>query len=430
MPATLDIVVIGGGTAGAAAAAALAQTGREVVLLESGPLERAGARWVNGLPKGEIERWGLTPPAPEHVAPFHLVAGWGPERITVEEPAIVDHDMRWLVRALQEQARAAGADLREGRRVERIEPGADAVRVHVRGEPTLRATFVVDAGGMTGPGARVPCPPERICVAAQQVREISDLDAARAWLETQRAKPGETLSFGGVAGGYSIVNVHIQVTPHPTVSLLTGSIPALGHPSGVALIERFVQEHRWIGEERFGGARPIPLTAPEPIVGQGRIARIGDAARQVFATHGSGIAQGLRAARLLARTLADGGGSWEYNVRFQREAGATLASSAAVAAWTASLTTAQVRELVISGLLHPALVAEGLAQEAPSLHPSLLPDLLSSAATQPKIAASMVPALIAAARLQRMHHRYPSTPERVPAWHAARHRVLRSVGAA
>lgn len=430
MSKLLDTIVVGGGTAGAAAAAALAEIGREVTLVESGPLDKAGARWVNGLPKGELDAWDLPLPEPERPEPFHLIAGWGPERLTVQEPAIVDHDMRWLVRALQDKARAAGAELRAEQRVERIEPGRDEVRLTLRGGQELRARFVVDAGGMGGPGPRIPCPPERICVAAQQVRGLDSLSQAQDWLEQHQAKPGETLSFAGVAGGYSIVNARIDLEPEPVISLLTGSIPALGHPSGVALLKDFVERHAWIGEEHFGGARPIPLTAPEPVVGQGRIARIGDAARQVFATHGSGIAQGLRAARLLARTLADGGGAWEYNVRFQREAGAVLASSAAVAAWTATLTTEQVREMVVSGLLHPALVAEGLAQEPPSLDPRRLPSLLASAAQKPLIAARMAPTLFAAAKLQRMHHRYPSTPERVPAWHAARHRLLVSIDAA
>ena len=49
----------------------------------------------------------------------------------------------------------------------------------------------------------------------------------------------ETLCFSGVAGGYSILNVRFA---HGEVSLLTGSIPADGHVSGLELLRSFVAE--------------------------------------------------------------------------------------------------------------------------------------------------------------------------------------------
>ena len=425
-----DAIVIGLGTAGAHAAERLAAIGMRVIGLDGASADRAGARWVNGLPRGALAALGIDPPAPEHEAPFHLVAGWGPDRVTVAEPGIVDHDMRRLVGALQDRAREAGADLRFGARVVGAADEGGRAAVTLADGSTLTAGIVVDAAGMTGPTRRAPCPPGRVCVAAQEVRDLADPDAARAWLDAHRAAPGETLSFAGVAGGYSIVNVRIDLDPEPAVSLLTGSIPALGHPSGVALLQRFVARHGWVGARRFGGARPIPLTAAAAVVGEGRIARIGDAARQVYATHGSGILQGLRAAALLARTLADGGDPWSYNVRFQREDGATLAASAAFAAWTAHLAPTDVHRLIRAGLMHPALVADGLAQAPPRLVAAALPDLAVAAARAPDLAARLAPPLAIAARLQALHRRYPSDLRGVPAWHRARHRLLVRVRAA
>jgi flavin-dependent dehydrogenase len=427
---TVDIAVIGAGTAGALAAARLAALGRSVLLLDAGDLEQAGARWVNGLPEGELARLGVPPPEPEHKSTFHLVAGWGPQRVTVRDAPIVDHDMRWLVGALHAQAREAGAALRGRAGVAGVSEDSGGVTVRLRDGGEIRASLVVDAAGMTGPTGRAPCPPHRICAAAQEIRALADPEAASDWLDRHGAKPGETLSFAGVAGGYSIVNVRVELEPQPLVALLTGSIPALGHAPGIALLKRFIQDHPWVGALRFGGARPIPLTAAEPIVAQGRIVRLGDAARMVYATHGSGIAMGMRAADLLARTLAEGVDPWDFNVRFQRDAGAVIAASAAVAAWTARLDLAAVRSLVVTGLMHPALIADGLRQLPPRLDLAALPDLAAAAARRPDLAASMAPTLLAAARLQAHQHRYPSTPERVPAWHAARHRLLVSVGAA
>src|SRR5690606_38217140 len=133
---------------------------------------------------------------------------------------------------------------------------------------------------------------------------------------------GHVLCFSGVAGGYSIVNLRCDGR---TVGLLTGSIPGEGHPSGRALLDAFAADNPWVGEVVQGGARALPLSRPDDLLARGSVALVGDAARQVFSAHGSGIGIGLVAARLLADTLAQGRTPRDYAVAFQRRWGGLLA---------------------------------------------------------------------------------------------------------
>ena len=166
---------------------------------------------------------------------------------------------------------------------------------------------------------------------------------AATFLREWRARDGETVCFTGVAGGYSIVNVRVH---GHEVSLLTGSIPANGVPSGLKLLEDFAARHDWIGGAVFGGARALPLRRPWEVIGRGAVALVGDAAGQMFSAHGSGIAMELLAARGLADALADGSGCWGYNVAFQRRYGGRLAASDLFRRLSASLGPDDVRALI------------------------------------------------------------------------------------
>ena len=65
---------------------------------------------------------------------------------------------------------------------------------------------------------------------------------------------------------------------------------------------------------RFGGQRAIPLGRPHDTLASDRVALVGDAARQVFSAHGSGIGAGMVAARMLVDAIVRGAGPAEYAV--------------------------------------------------------------------------------------------------------------------
>ncbi|HCH64256.1 MAG TPA: hypothetical protein DFR83_15740, partial [Deltaproteobacteria bacterium] len=235
-----------------------------------------------------------------------------------------------------------------------------------------------------------------------------------------------TLCFTGVSGGYSIVNVRFD-PEQQTLSLLTGGIPAAGHQSGRQLLDDFVERHPWIGSMLSGGARVIPIGPPMARFDDGPLVRIGDAARQVFAAHGSGIGAQLIAAEALATTLADGNSPWDYSRRWHRTWGSHFCGSVAFARFSRSLSTEDLRDLFATGLLAPRLAGRALVQERLGLGAHVLPDvagMLLGAAKAPRWLARMAPLAGVMARLELHHSQYPASPDRVSAWGAARDALL------
>lgn len=372
---SLDVVIVGAGTAGAAAALACAKAGLRTLCVERRPLAEAGARWVNGVSAAHFDAAGIARPEGSELRGagglFHLVAGWGPKRVRVARSAVLEVDMRALGARLRALAGDAGAEL-----LGEVSVGTFDGRALDSSAGLLRARYFVDASGLAG--ARLlgqpRVPREDLCAAAQEVRRVRDPRAARAYFERHAVAPGDTLCFTGIAGGYSIVNVRLE---GDEVSLLTGSIPALGHPSGRQLLDDFVAGEPWIGEVVFGGARPIPLRAPLARLASENVALIGDAGCQVFAAHGSGIGPGLVAARLLAEALARGDGPRGYAAEWHRRYGRLFGAYDWFRRFSSLLGAADLELLLDSGLLDDESARAGLEQRLPALAPRALPAKLT-----------------------------------------------------
>ncbi|MFO7567341.1 MAG: FAD-dependent oxidoreductase [Enhygromyxa sp.] len=417
-----DVAIIGAGTAGAGAAWQCARRGLRVVCLDARPLAEAGARWVNG-----VARWLLGAaeiPLPEgdelraDDGRFHLIAGWGPERVIMGERGVLELDMRKLVARLQGMAGDAGAELRGGVRV----LGLEGDRLDTSDGP-LRAEVFVDASGLAS-ARLIPTPAiprQHICAAAQAVHAVADLPAARAYFERHAVAEGESLCFAGIAGGYSILNVRLE---GDELSILTGSVPADGHLSGRALLDRFVAEQPWIGPELFGGARAIPIRRPFDRLAHGRVALLGDAGSQVFSAHGSGIGLGLLAGRMLAEALADGRGVLHYQRRFHREQGGVLAAYDVFRRYSQRLSPSDLATLMRAGLLDAASATAGTSQRLPQLDLELARTKLAALIQAPRhaLALGRVGARMAAAAAA--YRAYPDAPARLPAWSRAIARVV------
>lgn len=401
-----DVAVVGAGTAGAAAAAFCAEQGLRVCLLERRPLEQAGARWINGVPAWAFERARLAlPQAPElrgHGQAFHMLAGYGPQRLRVDGQGVLELDMRRLVARLQQQARDHGTQLRgqtavHGLSAEGLETSAGSVR----------ARWIVDASGLSGARllAQPRVDPRHLCAAAQELREITDTDAAAAWFAGHGVGMGETLCFTGIAGGYSILMLRAD-SPRE-LNLLSGTIPARGQPSGTALLQDVCQEHAWIGGKILGGRRAIPLRRPYDRLSDGRVALLGDAGCQVFSAHGSGIGIGLVAARLLADELAAGRGLTGYATRFQRELGGLLASVDLFRRFSQSLSAHEMGQLMAGGVVDSEMAGAALVQRLPCVRLARLPGQLAGLLRQPGVAlrALKTGLQIGAAQLLYRHYR-------------------------
>lgn len=409
-----DVAIVGAGTAGAGLAWQCARRGLRVVCLDARELDQAGARWVNGVALWQLDAAGV--PRPEGAElrgrdePFHLIAGHGPERVVIEGSGVAELDMRALVARLQALAREAGAELRGGLRVR----GLAGTRLETSAGP-IDAETIVDASGLAG-AHLAPTPQlasQHICAAAQAVHAVDDRDGALAFFEQQRVPPGQTLCFTGIAGGYSILNLRLE---GDELSILTGSIPADGHPSGKAILDRFVAEHGWVGARAFGGARAIPLRRPFDRLVYGRVALLGDAACQVFSAHGSGIGIGLVAGRMLAEALAAGDLA-DYERRFLREYGGLLAAYDLFRRHSQRMEVDEMKQLIRAGLLDAESSGAAMAQRWPSMRLGALPAKLRGL---PEAIGPLAPLALVGARMAAIGALYRVYPggesPRLPQW--------------
>ncbi|MCA9523055.1 MAG: FAD-dependent oxidoreductase [Myxococcales bacterium] len=419
-----DLVVVGAGSAGAACALAAARYGLRVALLERQRFDKAGARWVNGVPGWCFDAAGLArPAAPEARGAgkhgrFHLVGGYGPRRLVIDDLDSYDVDMRRLVERLQREAATHGVEMIDEATVTAFNRGGVST---TSGE--LRTDLVVDASGWTGARLlpRQPLAVTDLCAAAQEVRRVSDPAAALAFFHENQAEPGDIICFSGVEGGYSILNLRLE---GDEFSILTGSIPSDGRLSGQAMIRRFVREHPFIGERIFGGARVIPLAPANPCLVGGRVALLGDSGCQVFAAHGSGVGAGLVAARMLADAVAQDNSLWAYNVAWQRKLGGLFASSYLFARYSRTLSGADIGEMLESGAMSEASVRATMTQQLPRLGFGDLYGMGRAVTRIPRRLRGLVPVISASAGLQLHYRRYPEKRSDLPRWLAGLRRWL------
>lgn len=379
------MLVVGAGSAGAATALLFAERGLRVALVDKRARGETGARWVNAVPAWCFDEAKLARPSGEE-APFgvephnvHLVGPTRRSQIALTAVPMIHVDMRRLVGRLVDAAERAGAVVSHGS-VEAIDVGGGRARsvsfADGRARFSIRARLIVDATGIRGAvRGRVPglagewsdVDASERCAAAQFQHEVTDPERLRAVLARHGARPGDGLGFAGIAGGYSTLTLFTHKDLRE-VGVLTGSIPALGVPNGLELYERFIASVPWLGRALYGGAGAIPLRRPYTTLGAQGVALVGDAACQVYASHGSGVGMGLLAARALVDAAAherDLGGDavlQRYAATFRRAHGGLLAASEAFRRFLQGTGPAELDSLLAAGLVDPTMARAALSQ--------------------------------------------------------------------
>ncbi len=408
----LDVVVIGAGSAGAHVALAFAQAGRSVALIDKRPRGKTGARWVNMVPRRLFDQARLPAPGPSELVhvragTFVMIPPGGEHTVRGKSDGRFLHvDMRRLIDRLLGAASDRGVELRQAQltRVFEERGRVSGVEIEERGRrETLRARLVVDASGIGGAvRARVtarawPAPaPEDRCLAAEFQFRVKDAGALSRLLARYGAEPGDDLAFTSTHGGYSTLTFF---TTHDLqqVGVLAGSIPAMGAISGARMVEQTRLEHPFIGEPMFGGRGAIPLRLPYAELSQAGLALVGDAACQVYASHGSGVGIGLVAGRVLADAVAhtddpgDPRALCRYDHMFHRQHGGLLAASDAFRRYSQRLLPEHTAELVASGLIDPEMFLRVMEQRPNRPSPHELARIARGVRRSPRVAARFAP---------------------------------------
>ncbi len=136
-----EVAIVGGGPAGLACARELAASGRRVAVIEARPeigpkVCAGGITWAglqDGIPASLAER---------RFAVQHVHSPWQAVRLQAGHPLVVTVSRARLGRWMAQQARAVGAEIIAGCRVEAVEP--DRVRTS---QGTIGCRFLVGADG-------------------------------------------------------------------------------------------------------------------------------------------------------------------------------------------------------------------------------------------------------------------------------------------
>lgn len=294
---TPSIAVVGAGPAGATAARLLAAGGARVALLEA-----------RRLPRTKLCGGGLTPKAQRLVPPAALATvqrrlhrvelhGGHVPPIRLDEPAaeiaMVERDRFDL--ALTEAAAAAGADVRDGERVETVVEDETGVTLTTR-TGRLRVDALVAADGDPSGIAR------RLGLGGAATRHSLALEVD---LPLAADAPHDTaiLSFA-VPGGYAW---YFPKGDHANVGVgsyhvTTGDGPAHGHLRN-ALI-RFAADHGLDANRRIAG-HWIPQSLRTGALASPRVVLAGDAAATADPLFGEGIAYAIVSGAAAAQTVVD-----------------------------------------------------------------------------------------------------------------------------
>jgi geranylgeranyl reductase family protein len=289
-----DAIVVGAGPAGSTCAYRLAEAGTSVLLLDRArfPRDKPCGGGVTGR-AARLLPFRIDPVVEDVCTSVRMRLRYGAwiERGN-GDPLVSMTQRRRLDAYLAEQAANAGADFRDGAKVERVEAGSDGVTVVVGGE-RIDARTLVGADGVNG-----------LCARAlelggnQAVGVAMEGNVAYDRLRTDGYRGRIVLELGVVPGGYGWV---FPKGDHVNVGIggweregpgLREHLRRLCHAHGISPADL----------EDVRGFR-LPLRSPRSVLARGRALLVGDAAGLIDPVSGDGMYEGFLSARLASETV-------------------------------------------------------------------------------------------------------------------------------
>ena len=349
-------MVVGAGPAGSTAAFHLARAGARVLLADKAHFPRdkpcGGGLTYRAL---RLLPFSVAPVVEEEVDVFELGLGYRRRFVRrTREPLVVMTQRRWLDAFLVEQAREAGAEFRDGARVE-LSP------LRVAGEP-VEATVVIGADGVNGVAAKASG------LDGHEHEVALEGNVRYGPVPKGRYARRAVVEFGIVPGGYGWV---FPKGDHVNVGV--GGWLHEG-PKLRDHLARLCREHR-IPQDALTDVRGyrLPLRRPRSVAARGRTALIGDAAGLVDPVSGDGIYEAFLSAQLAAAAALDivAGRTADFT-GYAEELRRRLAASAA-ASWRAKLALERFPTIAFTLLRAPqAWTALEKLMRADATHPGAI----------------------------------------------------------
>jgi geranylgeranyl reductase family protein len=291
-----DAIVVGAGPAGSTCAHRLASAGANVLVLDRArfPRDKPCGGGVTGR-AARLLPFSVDPVVEDVVTSVRMrlrFGGWF-ERGDGEPLVLMTQRLR-LDAYLLEQAACAGAEVRDGLKVERAQAGPEGVEVTAGGE-RLQAAALVGADGVNG-----------ICSRAlglggnQAVGVAMEGNVGYDRLRTDDYRGRAVLELGVLPGGYGWV---FPKGDHVNIGL------GGWEGEGPRLRERLrdLCAAHGISYDDLEGLRGyrLPLRSPSSRLARGRAAIVGDAAGLVDPVSGDGIFEAFLSGKLASEAVLD-----------------------------------------------------------------------------------------------------------------------------
>jgi geranylgeranyl reductase family protein len=351
-----DSVVVGAGPAGSTTAFRLARAGARVLLTDKARFPREKP-CGGGLTYRALRQlpFDVAPVVEEEVDVFELGLGYRRRFVRrTREPLVLMTQRRRLDAFLVEQAQEAGAEFRDGARVELSPLTVDGERIG--------ATTLIGADGVNGATAKA------LGLDGHQHEVALEGNVRYGPAPRDRYARRAVVEFGIVPGGYGWV---FPKGDHVNVGV--GGWLHEG-PRLRAHLARLCREHR-IPDDALTDVRGyrLPLRRPGAPAARGRTALVGDAAGLVDPVSGDGIYEAFLSAQLAADVALDivAGRTSDFS-GYAGELQRTLALSAA-ASWRAKLALERFPRLSFALLQAPqAWRALEQLMRADATHPAAI----------------------------------------------------------
>lgn len=288
--------MIGAGPAGSTCAYRLAAAGVQTLLVDkaSFPREKPCGGGLTGRALRQLPF--SVDPAIEHVADrmeLRLNYRTRFERSASEPLLLLTQRLR-LDLLLAERAARAGADFRDGVRVDAVEAGPDRVTARVGGE-RVEAAALVDAAGANGAAVRGIGLRGNLCHGVALEGNVPYESLA-----SDRYRGRVVIEVGAVPTGYGWI---FPKGDHVNVGV--GGWAAAG-PGLRARLAELCARHG-IAPASLAGVRGgrLPVRLPGARAASGRVLAVGDAAGLVDPFSGEGIFEALLSARLASAAISD-----------------------------------------------------------------------------------------------------------------------------